>query len=356
MRLLKRHNKTEKQTEREKIEARREEVLARGRKFKYPLQYAKHKIVALTIVISALALLAANGVVYLLLFKFQSTGDLIYRISQVIPYTVAKVDGTNVRYSDYLLLYKSSITPIEKQGMSNGNEDFSEMKKYYKREALTTAENYTYAIKLANELKLTVSNDEINQAVALHRKAGGVDRSEEAFSRILRDNFDVSLDEYRRIIYLSLLSQKVSESIDELAKIVSNEVQGYLDEGKTLSEISTLMGDKVIYEETGGFVDRMNIDGGRSTMALTLEKGKTSRRFVSNSGNGYYFIALIDKTESSVNYVSLHIPFSELKTRIEKIRKEGKVTEKITLEQKQDNSVQLDKTNTTDKTLKPKAQ
>ena len=300
MRLLKRHNKTEKQTEREKLEARREEVLARGRKFKYPLQYAKHKIVALTIVISALALLAANGVVYLLLFKFQSTGDLIYRISQVIPYTVA--------------------------------------------------------IKLANELKLTVSNDEINQAVALHRKAGGVDRSEEAFSRILRDNFDVSLDEYRRIIYLSLLSQKVSENIDELAKIVSNEVQGYLDEGKTLSEISTLMGDKVIYEETGGFVDRMNIDGGRSTMALTLEKGKTSRRFVSNSGNGYYFITLIDKTESSVNYVSLHIPFSELKNRIEKIRKGGKVTEKITLEQKQDNSVQLDKTNTTDKVLKPKAQ
>lgn len=356
MRLLKRHNKTEKQTEREKLEARREEVLARGRKFKYPLQYAKHKIVALTIVISALALLAANGVVYLLLFKFQNTGDLIYRISQVIPYTVAKVDGTNVRYSDYLLLYKSSITPIEKQGMSNGNEDFSEMKKYYKREALTTAENYTYATKLANELNLTVSNDEINQAVTLHRKAGGVDRSEETFSRILRDNFDVSLDEYRRIIYLSLLSQKVSENIDELAKIVSNEVQGYLDEGKTLSEISTLMGDKVIYEETGGFIDRMNIDGGRSTMALTLEKGKTSRRFVSNSGNGYYFITLINKTESSVNYVSLHIPFSELKTRIEKIRKEGKVTEKITLEQKQDNSVQLDKINTTDKTLKPKAQ
>ena len=344
MSFLKKRAKTEKQTEREKVEARREEVLARGRKFKYPLQYAKHKVVTLTIVISILALLIANGLIYLALFKFQSTSDLIYRISEVIPYTVAKVDGAGVRYSDYLLLYKSAITPIEKQGMSNGTEDFSEMKKYYKREALTTAENYAYAMKLAREMNLTVSTEEINQAVALHRKAGGVDRSEEAFSRILRDNFGISLDEYRRILYLSLISQKVSENIDELAKIVSNEIQGYLDEGKNLSEISKLMGEKVEYEETGGMIDKMNIDGGRSTIALTLEKGKTSRRFVSNSGDGYYFVALIDKTESNVNYNSLHVPFSELKTRLDKIRKEGKITEKIALEQKQDNQSEQNKT------------
>ena len=36
-------------TELEKIEERREEVLSKGRKFKYPLQYAKYRIVTLTI-------------------------------------------------------------------------------------------------------------------------------------------------------------------------------------------------------------------------------------------------------------------------------------------------------------------
>ena len=77
----------------------------------------------------------------------------------------------------------------------------------------------------------------------------------------------------------------------------------------------------------------MNIDGGRSTTALTLEKGKTSERFVSTSGDGYYFVTLVDKTESTVNYKSLFIPFSELETRLKKIRKEGKINEKITLEE-----------------------
>ena len=35
-------------TELERVEERREEVLSKGRKFKYPLQYAKYRIVTVT--------------------------------------------------------------------------------------------------------------------------------------------------------------------------------------------------------------------------------------------------------------------------------------------------------------------
>ena len=317
----------EKKTEREKVEERREEVLARGRRFKYPLQYAKHKVVTLTVVISVLAILAAGTFFYFMLYKNQSTDDLMYRITQIFPYTVAKVDDEKVRYSDYLLIYKSSITPIEKQGMME--QGSSEMTNYYKREALNSAEDYTYALKLARELNIKVEDSEVDKAIENHRKAGGVERSEETFVRILQDNFGISLSEYRRMVYLSLVSQKVSEQIDDLAKLVSEEVEKALAEGQSLSAISKTLGDKVEYEETGGLVDRMNIDGGRATVALHLEKGKTSERFISNSGKGYYYVTLVDKTESSVNYVSLYIPFSELETRIEKIRKEGKIKEYI---------------------------
>jgi hypothetical protein len=218
--------------------------------------------------------------------------------------------------------------------MVQKDQDINEMQNYYKREALTTAEDYAYAVKLSRELDIKVSNDEIDRAIENHRKAGGVERSEESFSRVLQDNFGLSLSEYQRIIYLSLISQKVSEKIDELAKIISNEAQGYLDEGKSLAEIAKILGDKASYETTGGLVDKMNIDGGRSTMALTLEKGKTSSRFVSVSGDGFYFVTLKDKTESTVDYESLFIPFNELQSRLQKMRKEGKVKEKIKLEEK----------------------
>jgi len=323
----------DKKTEREKVEERREEVLARGRKFKYPLQYAKHKVVNLTILISALAVIAAGSIVYLMLYQFQSTDDLLFRITQVVPFSVAKIDDEKVLYSDYLLIYRSTITPIEKQGMVENGQNAEDMTDYYKRQALTSAEDYTYAIKLARELNITVSDSEVNDAVEKHRKAGGVERSQETFVRVLQDNFGLSLSEYKRIIYLSLISEKVSEEIDQVAKSTMINVKEYLSEGKSLKEISEILGEKVVYEETGGLVDRMNVDGGRATVAMTLEKGQTSERFVSTSGDGIYFVTLLDKTESTVNYVSLHIPFTELNTRLEAVRKENKVEERIIIEE-----------------------
>ena len=330
MAIFKRKN-DEKKTEREKVEERREEVLARGRKFKYPLQYAKHKVVNLTILISALAIFASGTLIYFMLYKFQNTDDLLFRITQILPASVATIDGEKVRYSDYLLIYRSTITPIEKQGMVENGQNAEDMTDYYKRQALTSAEDYTYALKLARELDITVSDKEVDDAVEKHRKAGGVERSQETFIRVLQDNFGLSLSEYKRIIYLSLVSEKVSEEIDTVAKSTVKEIQYYLAEGKNLKEISEFLGDKATYEETGGLIDKMNIDGGRATVAMTLENGKTSERFTSTSGDGIYFVTLIEKTESTVNYVSLHVPFTELKNRLERVRSENKVVEKITI-------------------------
>ncbi|MDO4967663.1 MAG: SurA N-terminal domain-containing protein [Candidatus Saccharibacteria bacterium] len=330
----------DKKTEREKVEERREEVLARGRKFKYPLQYAKHKVVNLTILISALAVITAGSIVYLMLYQFQSTDDLLFRITQVVPFSVAKIDDEKVLYSDYLLIYRSTITPIEKQGMVENGQNAEDMTDYYKRQALTSAEDYTYAIKLARELNITVSDSEVNDAVEKHRKAGGVERSQETFVRVLQDNFGLSLSEYKRIIYLSLISEKVSEEIDQVAKSTMINVKEYLSERKSLKEISEILGEKVVYEETGGLVDRMNVDGGRATVAMTLEKGQTSERFVSTSGDGIYFVTLLDKTESTVNYISLHIPFTELNTRLEAVRKENKVEERIIIEEQKNDEKQ----------------
>ena len=323
-------------TEREKVEERREEVLARGRRFKYPLQYAKHKVVTLTIFISAFAILAAGTLVYFMLYKTQSTSDLMYHITQILPYSVAKVDGEKVRYSDYLLIYRSSITPIKKQGMMENGQGADEMAEYYKREALNSAEDYTYALKLAREMNLQVSNEEVDRAIEEHRKAGGVERSNETFVRILQDNFGISLSEYRRMVYLSLISQKVSENIDETAKSTSEKIDKMISAGKGLSEIAESLGDKVEFGETSGAVDKMNVDGGRATAALKLENGKTSARFISNSGDGYYYVTLIDKTESTVNYKSIFVPFSELKNRIEEARKNGKIEEMIEIEKNDD--------------------
>lgn len=319
-------------TELERVEERREEVLSKGRKFKYPLQYAKYRIVTLTIVISLVAVMLFGGFLYLSLYKWQSTDSVLYRLTQLVPLPVASVDGERVRYSDYLMIYKSTITPIEQQQGKLGNDkDASSMINHYKRMSLTEAENYAYALKLATEYHLTVDKDEIDRALDKHRKIGGVERSEESFKKILEDNFGLSVKEYRRMLYLSLMKEKVSQQIDKEAIRISETVQAGVKAGKSLKAIADELGEKVLYEETGGLVDKLNVDGGRAGIAMSLEAGQTSDRVMSSSGDGYYFVTLINKTESQVNYTSIKIPFLEFNKQVKQIREGGLVREMISL-------------------------
>ena len=79
MNLLKK--KPIKKTEQEKVEERREEVLAKGRKFKYPLQWTKHRIVVNTVLIGAVVLAVLVAGIWLALYRLNMTDDLLFRLT-----------------------------------------------------------------------------------------------------------------------------------------------------------------------------------------------------------------------------------------------------------------------------------
>ena len=181
-------------TEREKVEERREEVLAQGRKFKYPLQYTKHRVIINTVIVGVVAIVAMVVIGWAMLYKIQDTGNMIYRVTQVLPVAVAEVDGEKVRYSDYLMIYRSNLQTSEQQdGQLNVHEDAGMMREMYKEAAMRAAVEYTYAIKLGKELGMEVTEKEIDNAFDEHRKVGGVERSEESFLKIVRDNFGMKI-------------------------------------------------------------------------------------------------------------------------------------------------------------------
>ena len=217
--------KDDKKTEQEKVEERREEVLARGRKFKYPLQWTKHRVVINTILIAVvtIAILVTSG--WLALYQFGETGEMLFRITKILPIPVAQIDGENVLFSDYLMFYRSGMTSIERQsGQSVTEGDIETLRTEYKRAALTEAEEYTYAMKLAKEFGLTVTNEEIASEFNKHLSIGGTERSEAGFMKIIEENFGLTKDEYERMIYLTLLRAKVEMAIDENASQIASRV------------------------------------------------------------------------------------------------------------------------------------
>lgn len=320
-------------TEREKVAERREEVLAQGRKFKYPMQYAKHKLIINTILVAIAAIILMVVAGWFMLYKIQDTGDMIYRVTQVIPVPVAEVDGEKVRYSDYLMIYRSNLETSEQQGGQLGTGDDADIvREGYKQAAMLAAVTYTYALKLGKEMGITVTNEEVDQAFDEHRKVGGIERSEESFLKILSDNFGMSKSEYRRMLYLNLMKVKVAQAVDKTATETATEVEKLLSEKNgDFLEVAAELGERVQYEETGALIDNMNVDGGRSTKAMTLEAGQISEKFLSNNGDGYYYVKLNEKTDSQVNYASIKIAFTEFDLMILKLYEDDMVKEYIEL-------------------------
>src|ERR1019366_4333803 len=76
----------------------REEVLSSARKYIYPLQHSKHRIVVISL--SLLAVVIVGFFVYcgLALYKFQSTSGFLYGVTQIIPFPVAKAGNNYVAY------------------------------------------------------------------------------------------------------------------------------------------------------------------------------------------------------------------------------------------------------------------
>lgn len=320
-------------TEREKVEQRREEVLAQGRKFKYPMQYAKHKLMVNTVLVAIAAIVVMIVVGWAMLYKIQDTGDMLYRVTQVIPVPVAKVAGEQVRYSDYLMIYRSNLLTTEQQGgQLGGEEDDNVVRERCKEAALRSAIEYTYAMKLGKEMGTEVSNEEIDEAFDEHRNVGGVERSEESFLKIVRDNFGMNRTEYRRMLYLTLMKAKVTQAVDDDAREMAEKVEKLIQEknGDMLAVIEGL-GDAVEYQETGQLVDNLNVDGGRSEMAAKLEVGQVSDRFLSTNGDGYYYVKLVEKTDTQVSHASIKIRFTKFSEMVEELYQDGEVEEYITV-------------------------
>lgn len=321
----------EKRSEKEELDLRREEVLARGRKFKYPLQYAQHKLVLNTIIVAFVGVLLVGVMGFVALYKMRDASDIAYKVTKVLPLPVAEVEGEKVLFSDYLMIYRSSVIPAEQQqGRVEKKSDMEAIKEHYKKEALNDAEEYAYAMKLGRELGVKVEAGEVEGMYNQHKQISGAGRSEESFLRILRDNFGLSKEEFKRILGLSLVKAKVSKEIDSQARELVKKAEGLVREGqKDFGEIAKALGKEVGVESTGGIVEKTNVDGGRTMKAMKLEVGGISEGFISSNGDNYYLVKVVEKNDVGVSYESLQIPLREFGRRMENLRKEGKVKEYI---------------------------
>lgn len=321
----------------ETVAEHREKILAGGRKFKYPVQYSRHKLVINTILISAVTIILLMLLGWWQLYIAQNTSKFMYRLTQLIPVSVASVDGQGVRYSDYLKKYRSSIHFLQQQNAINVNtNDGRRQVEFYKRRELDNAVRDAYVIKLAKQNNITVKDQEVDSFIKAELDAKNV--SIEAYERTVLNNFyDWSIEEYKGIVKNELLKRKVSFAIDTAARDKANRIKQTLAGGADFATVAGAESDDLASKANGGAVGGVPVDNqdpnGVIAAANKLEPGQTSE--VIEGADGYYIIKLTTKDPSTVQYSQIKIALTEFDKRLEAIKKANKVKEYIKVERQQ---------------------
>ena len=320
----------------ETVAEHRERILAGGRRFKYPVQYARHRLVLNAIIIAVVVIILFIIVCWQQLYVAQNTSSFFYRITSFIPVPVASVNGDFVRYSDYLLYYNGSAYYLQQSAQVDPNtKDGKAQLQHYKRQSLSDAEGDVYAQKLAKQRHISVSSKEVDEAINQNRTSYG-DISEQVYNASALSILGWTPSQYRHVMQNKLLRQKVSYAIDKDADTTQKQVATTIkthpkDDFGTIVNTINKTAKTQVQVGTSGLVPLDNSDGGLSRVAAKLKVGQVSNVVKTTTGSGYYFVKLLSKNDAQLNYTYIQIPLKQFDKQFNELQQSHKIKEFISV-------------------------
>lgn len=198
----------------ETIAEHREDVLKGARKYIYPLQHSKHRIVLITSVIIIGAVVSFLVYCGLALYRYHQYNTFIYRVTQVAPFPIARVGNRFVAYENYLFELRHYVHYYQNQ-LNQGfdGENFQQLANY-RKQALQDVINIAYIKTLAAQNKISVSDKEVDQRIAQVRAQNRLGSNNKVFSDVLRSYWGWGVNDFKRSLKEEILAEKVVAKLD----------------------------------------------------------------------------------------------------------------------------------------------
>lgn len=331
------------------ISEHREDILAKGRKLKYPMQYSKKRLIVISIVVVVAAVTTFGLWLNNALYKQQQTGDFFFSVTKILPLNVASVDGQPVRYQDYLRRLRADVHYYLNHEHRSFNSDEGEVElNYHKRKDLDVAEKAAYVEYLAEQNDISVNMDEVDAEITAMREANG--ETEEGLISTLESYYGWSMSDYRLTTHDQMLEQAVSYAIDNEAKETADEVLERLQAGADFSVVAGNGTSGNTTQQTGSVSSAQtlpNVQNGGTITAKTTDQDPTGvvqavsklsvgeltevGRMRSNNTNYYYIARLDAKDGEDIQYSLILIKLTKLDDDFAKLRADGKIEEYISV-------------------------
>lgn len=318
----------------ETVAEHREQVLKGARKYIYPLQHSKHKIVVISSTIFATLVIGLLAYSAVALYKFQDASTFIYRITQIVPFPVARIKGHFVSYENYLFeLRHYKHYYVNQQKISFSSKEGKQQLDNYKQRALQDVIDNALVKQLAEKNGVSVTNRDVDEQIAIVRNQNRLGTSDEVFEDVLRDFWGWSINDFRRSLRDQILTRKVVSKLDTDAHDRAKEALAAIKNGANFADVAKAYSDDTATKDKGGdyggAIDNSNRDiDARVTKAMfSLQPGQVSD--IIDTGYSLEIVRL-DKTEGDKAFAShIQIRFKDIETFLKPLRDNQKTSRYI---------------------------
>lgn len=237
----------------ETVADHREEVLSAARKYIYPLQHSKHRIVRVSLIIFLSALIAFFAYCGLALYRYQSTSTFMYGVTRVVPFPVAKVGKSWVSYENYLFELRRNMHyhQVQQKATFNGKDGQAQLD-HLKQQAMDAVILQAYVKQLAEPNHVTVSRQTVTNQVNLVRSQNRLGNNDRVFRDVLNQFWGWSIDDFRRELKSQLLQQAVVAKLDTATNARAALVHAQLNSGGDFAALAKSSSDDAATKENGG--------------------------------------------------------------------------------------------------------
>ena len=291
----------------------REEVLAGARKFIYPLQHSKNRVIRISATLLVTALIAFFSYVGFSLYKAQSTSTFIYDVTRVLPFPVAKAGPNWVSYESYLFELKRNMHYYHTQQHINFDTPNGKVQlQRLKTQAMNSVIQTAYVKQLAEPKNISVTDQEVQSQVSLVRNQNRLGSNDRVFKDVLNEFWGWSVTDFERELRQQLLTQKVASTLDTTSRDKAAGILQQLQGGAEFATLATANSDDIATKTNGGQYPEAiaktdhNVPPPLSAAVFSLKAGQISD--VINTGYSREIIKVIDT--NGVTAHAAHIQFA----------------------------------------------
>jgi parvulin-like peptidyl-prolyl isomerase len=312
----------------ETVAEHREEVLSSARKYIYPLQHSKNRIIKISTTLFGVAVIVFFVYCGLALYKLQSTSTFLYEVTRVLPFPVAKAGSDYVAYENYLFELRHLIHYYEVQQKEDLDGKDKAHLEALRRESLQKVIDDAYVKQLAKKNNISVSNREVNDQITLVKSQNRLGTNDQMLADVLKEFWGWSVSDFRRELKSQLLAQKVASHLDVATHARASNALAALQQGKDFAALAAEASDDQATKANGGQygapIAKSNRDVPPQVVdaLFKLQPGQTSE--VINTGYTLEIVKVISVEGDKVQGAHVSFNLTPIEKYIEPLKKENK--------------------------------